>query len=168
MEPLPLGRCTEKIHSKQCKQWANRICSHCQREICLEHYFLHEKLVQTRTDQFHNQINDLRQRVHSLTFEKIQKKIDVWADKQRELIELKQKQMKDDLMKNLRALNVEQFCSEQLNQIDEYLEKPLRDLFKLPNQMTAIEQIENFEKQFERIQNQIEQFDSIIEITDQG
>ena len=163
MEPLPLGRCTEKIPSKQCKQWANRICSHCQRAICLEHYFLHEKLVQTRTDQFSNRINDLRQRVRSLTYEQIQKKIDAWADKQRELIELKQNQMKYDLMKNLRALN-----AEQLNKIDECLDKPLRDLLKLPNQMTTIEQIENFEKQFEKIQNQIEQFDSIIEITDQG
>lgn len=172
MEPLPLGRCTEKISSsKQCNQWANRICSHCQRQICFEHYSIHQNLIQIRTDNLHNQINDLRQCLHTLTYEQInrnlQEKIQRWGEKQREFIELKQNQMKEDLVKNLNLLNIEQFCSEQLNRIDEFIDKPLVDLSKLPKEI-QMKQIENLEEQFEKIKNQIEIFGSFIEMTDQG
>lgn len=164
MEPLPLGRCNEKISLKQCNRWANLICLHCNQSICFEHYEKHQNDIQNRTDKLNNQINDLRQILHSFSYEYFQEKIDQWADISKKDIDYKHNLMSEQLLKEIKQINIEQYRSIQLNNIDQNLGKPLIDLIHKPD----IHQIEYLEKKFQQIQNIIQQMNSIIQITDQG
>jgi hypothetical protein len=171
MDPLPLGRCIEKNSLKQCNRWANLICLHCNQGVCLEHYKIHQHDIQIRADRLNNQVNDLRQILHTLTYqqiiENVQKKIDQWSEKCKNEIDLKHKKMSDQLSKEIKQLNIDQFRSIQLNKIDQYIGQPLIDLLRIPNNI-QIKHIESLEKQFQQIQKTIYEMDSFIEITDQG
>jgi len=171
MDPLPLGRCTEKNSLKQCNRWANLICLHCNRGVCLEHYKIHQHDIQIRADRLNNQVNDLRQILHTLTYqqiiENVQKKIDQWSEKCKNEIDLKHVNMSTQLSDVIKQLNIDQFRSIQLNKIDQYIGQPLIDLLRIPNNI-QIKHIESLEKQFQQIQKTIYEMDSFIEITDQG
>lgn len=159
MDPLPLGRCSEKMSLKQCNRWADLICLHCNQSVCLEHYDKHQNDIQIRADKLNNQINDLRQILHSLKYEHFQQKIDQWADESKKQIDIKHKTMSEQLSKE-----IEQFRSIQLNNIDQYLGKPLIDFIHTSNNI----QIESLENNFQQIEKIIHQINSSIQITDQG
>jgi hypothetical protein len=171
MDPLPLGRCTNKTCSKQCNRWANLICLHCNQGICLEHYEIHQHEIQIRADRLNNQINDLRQILHSLTHQQIienfQKKLNQWSEKCKNEIDLKHANMSGQLSKEIKQLNIDQFRLIQLNNIDQFIGQPLIDLFRIPNNI-QIKHLELLEQQFQQIQKTIEEINSFIQINDQG
>jgi len=170
MDPLPLGRCSHKNISAtpvQCSRWATLVCLHCNQQICLEHHKIHQHEGQTRAHKLTNRINDLRQILHTLTYQQIidnlREKLDQWSEKCKHEIDLKHANMSKELSSIVKQVNIDQFRSIQLNNIDQYIGQPLTDLLRLPNNI-QIKHIEALEQQFEQIQDMI----SFIEITDDG
>ncbi len=158
MDPLPLGRCTDKNSSKQCNRWATLICLHCNQGVCLEHNEIHQHDIQIRSDRLNNQINDLRQILHTLTYQQMidhfQQKLDQWSKKCKDEIDLKHANMSIQL-------------SKEIKQFDQYIGQPLIDLLRIQNNI-QIKQIQSLEQQFQQIKKTIEQINSFIQITDQG
>jgi hypothetical protein len=171
MDPLPLGRCTDKNSSKQCNRWATLICLHCNQGVCLEHNEIHQHDIQIRSDRLNNQINDLRQILHTLTYqqmiENFQQKLDQWSKKCKDEIDLKHANMSIQLSKEIKQFDIDQFRFIQLNKIDQYIGQPLIDLLRIQNNI-QIKQIQLLEQQFQQIKKTIEQINSFIQITDQG
>jgi hypothetical protein len=167
MDPLPLGRCSDKSSLKQCNRWANLICLHCNQGVCLEHYEIHQHEIQTRIDRLNNRINDLRQILHTLTYEQMiknaQEKIDHWSKKCKNEIDFKHATMSAQLFKEIKQLNIDQFRSIQLKKIDQDIGQPLIGLLQQPNH-SQIKYLETLEQQFE----QLKKIDSFVQITDEG
>ncbi|CAF1569726.1 unnamed protein product [Adineta ricciae] len=158
MDPLPLGRCSHRnlsAKSIQCDRWARLVCSHCNRGVCVEHEKIHQEESQIRIDEFQNQMNDLRQRLHTLTHEQLmenfEKKLDQWTNTCKNEIDRKAKQMLKQGKSLIEQLNMEEFRSNYLHQIEKNLE---------PNQThTSI-----LEEQIEQMKEKI----SYLQITNDG
>jgi hypothetical protein len=164
MDPLPLGRCSDKNSLKQCNRWANLICSHCNQGVCLEHYEIHQHEIQTRINRLNNRINDLRQILHTLTYEQMiknaQEKLDQWSKKCKNEIDFKHAILSRQLVNEIKQLNIDQFRSIQLKKIDEDIGQSLINLLQQPNHF----QLEILEQQFE----QLKTINSFVQITDEG
>ncbi|CAF4181127.1 unnamed protein product [Rotaria sp. Silwood2] len=174
MNSFPLGRCSVKNSSGtkiQCNRWAILICSHCNQGVCLEHHDIHKHEVQIRTHQLNNRINDLRQILHTLTYQQMidnfQEKIDQWSKICKNKIDVKHAQMSAQLSNEIKQINIDQFRSIQLNNIEQYIGQPLTDLLHLPNNI-QIKHIESLEQQLEQIQQTIKDIFSCLQITDDG
>ena len=174
MDPLPLGRCSDKNHSgnkTQCHRWAILVCSHCNQGICLEHQEIHQQEIQTRAHTLNNRINDLRQILHTLTnqqmMENLQEKIDQWSEKCQSQIVMKHTQMSKQLSSVIQQFNIDQFRSLQLNNIDQSIGQPLTNLLRIPNNI-QMKHVETLEQQFENIQKTVQEMTSFIQITEDG
>jgi hypothetical protein len=171
MDPLPLGRCSEKISSGKCPRWASVICLHCDQGICLEHYEIHQHETQIRAHRLNNRINDLRQILHTLTYEQMienfQEKLDQWAQKSKNEIDIKHAQMSDQLVNEIKQLDIDQIRAKQLNNIDQSIGQPLTSLLRIPNNI-PIKHLQLLEQQFEQIQQTTEQLISFIQISNDG
>ena len=129
MDPLPLGRCSHRNlspKSTQCDRWARLVCSHCHREVCVEHEKMHQEESQIRIDELQNQMNDLRQRLHTLTHEQLmenfEKKLDQWTNTCKNEIDRKAMQMLKQGKSLIEQLNMEEFRSNYLNQFEKCFE----------------------------------------------
>ncbi|CAF1125697.1 unnamed protein product [Rotaria sordida] len=174
MDPLPLGRCSVKNSSGtkiQCSRWAILICSHCNQGVCLEHHDIHQHEIQIRTHQLNNRINDLRQILHTLTYQQMidnfQEKIDQWSQIRKNEIDLKHAQMSVQLLNEIKQINIDQFRLLQLNNIEQYIGQPLTDILHLPNNI-QMKHIESLEQQLEQIQQTIQEIFSCLQITNDG
>ncbi|CAF1081301.1 unnamed protein product [Adineta steineri] len=171
MDPLPLGRCNHKnslgTSLGQCNRWAILVCLHCNQGVCLEHHKIHQHEIQIRADKLNNRINDLRQILHRLTYEQMidnsQEKLNQWVVKCKNEIDLKHAYMSKQLSNTIKQVNIDEFCSLQINNINHYIEQPLVDLLQTSNNI-EIKQVESLEQQLEQIQNMV----SFIQITDDG
>ncbi|CAF3448270.1 unnamed protein product [Rotaria sp. Silwood1] len=174
MDPLPLGRCSVKNLSGtkiQCSKWAIVICSHCNQGVCLEHHDIHQHEIQTRTHQLNNQINDLRQMLHTLTYQQIidnfQEKIDQWSQICKNKIDMKHAQMSAQLSNEIKQIDIDQFRSIQLDNIEQHIGQPLTDLLRLPNNI-QMKHIQSLEQQLEQSQQAIQEIFSCLQITNDG
>ncbi|CAF4948594.1 unnamed protein product [Rotaria sp. Silwood1] len=174
MDPLPLGRCSVKNLSGtkiQCSKWAIVICSHCNQGVCLEHHDIHQHEIQTRTHQLNNQINDLRQMLHTLTYQQIidnfQEKIDQWSQICKNEIDMKHAQMSAQLSNEIKQIDIDQFRSIQLDNIEQHIGQPLTDLLRLPNNI-QMKHIQSLEQQLEQSQQAIQEIFSCLQITNDG
>lgn len=158
MDPLPLGRCSHRNLSAkptQCDRWARLVCSHCNQGVCVEHEKIHQQESQIRIDELQNQMNDLRQRLHKLTHEQLmenfEKELDQWTSTCKNEIDRKAMQMLKQGKSLIEQLNMEEFRSKYLNQIEKSLE---------PSQS----HINILEEQIEQMQKKI----SYLQITNDG
>ncbi|UJR23938.1 hypothetical protein I4U23_026907 [Adineta vaga] len=170
MDPLPLGRCGHKNRLTkpiQCNRWAILVCSHCNQGVCSEHEKLHQQEMETRTDQLNNQINELRQILYTMTYEQmirnLEHELDQWSQKCKNEIDQKQILMLKQGKDFIQRLNVEEFRSRHLNQIEQDIGQPLVHLLCSTNNI-HVKHIERLELQLAELRNKM----SFFQITDDG
>lgn len=170
MDPLPLGRCSERTScepARQCSRWASLVCSHCQQAVCIDHQRSHQQEVQAQAEELNNEVNDLRQVLHALTHEQmiehLQDELDRWANRCKAQIDQRHAEMNERGVNLIEQLNIEDFRSSRLRQIDADVGQPLIGLLRSPEGM-QVQQIKELEQRLEQIRNEI----AFLQITGDG
>ena len=150
MDPLPLGRCL----SRPCPRWATLVCGHCQRAVCAEHHEVHQKALHLRAHRLNNQLNHFREQTFLLPDQRIREKIEEWTERSREEIAGQSMQMISML--------------EELKNIERTIGQPLTELLRLSNASISMDELQRLEKQYQQVQQTVNNIKRVIGMTPEG
>ena len=172
MDPLPFGRCSQRTSAepaRQCSRWASLVCSHCQQAVCFDHQKSHQQEAQAQAEKLNNEANDLRQVLHTLTheqmIEQLQGELDRWANLCKVQIDRRHAEMNERGVNLIGQLNIDDFRSSHLRQIDVDVGQPLIGLLRSPSpEAMQVQRIKQLEQRLEHIRKEV----AFLQITDDG